>query len=119
MIKESLLVSLKLVSRYGIKKLSGVHRRTKALKKLDMSRCQLSQNGFYELIPIILKSEHVILQVSISISRDHAQLTLDAGQPDHPVGAEDIFWPAEVNREITFYTSFLCIDLICMKNQPL
>jgi len=47
---------------YGIKKLSGVHRRTKALKKLDMSRCQLSQNGFYELIPIILKSEHVILQ---------------------------------------------------------
>ena len=49
--------------RYGIKKLSGVHRRTKALKKLDMSRCQLSQNGFYELIPIILKSEHVILQV--------------------------------------------------------
>ena len=49
--------------RYGIKKLSGVHRRTKPLKKLDMSRCQLSQNGFYELIPIILKSEHVILQV--------------------------------------------------------
>ena len=53
--------------RYGIKKLSGVHRRTKALKKLDMSRCQLSQNGFYELIPIILKSEHVILQVKIII----------------------------------------------------
>ena len=32
-----------------------------------MSRCQLSQNGFYELIPIILKSEHVILQVKIII----------------------------------------------------
>ena len=27
-----------------------------------MSRCQLSQNGFYELIPIVLKTEHVILQ---------------------------------------------------------
>ena len=93
-------VSLKLVSRYGIKKLSGVHRRTKALKKLDMSRCQLSQNGFYELIPIILKSEHVILQVSIS-SLLLLWIILNskwiAGQPDHPVGAEDIFRPAEVN----------------------
>jgi hypothetical protein len=32
------------------------------LKKLDMSRCQLSEHGFFELIPIILKTEHVILQ---------------------------------------------------------
>ena len=63
MTEDNFSVSLNLVFRYGIKKLSGVHRRTKALKKLDMSRCQLSQNGFYELIPIILKSEHVILQV--------------------------------------------------------
>ena len=39
-----------------------MHRRSKKLSKLDMSRCQLSQNGFYELIPILLKTEHVILQ---------------------------------------------------------
>ena len=32
-------------ARYGIKKLAAVHRRTKRLSKLDMSRCQLSQNG--------------------------------------------------------------------------
>ena len=48
--------------RYGIRKLSSIHRRSKKLNKLDMSRCQLSQNGFYELIPIVLKTEHVILQ---------------------------------------------------------
>ena len=48
--------------RYGIKKLAGVTRRSKRLTKLDMSRCQLSQNGFFELIPILLKTEHVILQ---------------------------------------------------------
>ena len=39
-----------------------MQRRSKKLSKLDMSRCQLSQNGFYELIPILLKTEHVILQ---------------------------------------------------------
>ena len=39
-----------------------MHRRSKKLSKLDMSRCQLSQNGFYELIPILLKTEHVVLQ---------------------------------------------------------
>ena len=27
-----------------------------------MPRCQLSQNGFYELIPIVMKTEHVVLQ---------------------------------------------------------
>ena len=42
--------------------MAAVHRRSKKLRKLDMSRCQLSQNGFYELIPILLKTEHVVLQ---------------------------------------------------------
>jgi hypothetical protein len=42
--------------------LASIHRRTKNLKKLDMSRCQLSEHGFFELIPIVLKTEHVILQ---------------------------------------------------------
>ena len=90
------LFSQTFLFRYGIKKLSGVHRRTKALKKLDMSRCQLSQNGFYELIPIILKSEHVILQVKTPFYQFSGLNSTYPGQPDHPIGAEDIFRPAEV-----------------------
>ena len=42
--------------------MAAVQRRSKKLSKLDMSRCQLSQNGFFELIPVLLKTEHVILQ---------------------------------------------------------
>ena len=93
---ERKLFSQIFLFRYGIKKLSGVHRRTKALKKLDMSRCQLSQNGFYELIPIILKSEHVILQVKTPFFQFSELFLTHPGQPDHPIGAEDIFRPAEV-----------------------
>ena len=32
------------------------------MKKLDLSCCELSQRGFFEFIPILLKTEHVILQ---------------------------------------------------------
>ena len=111
--------------------MSGVHRRTKPLKKLDMSRCQLSQNGFYELIPIILKSEHVILQVKLLLSiKSYLRLfSTHPGQPDHPTRVEDIFWPAEViiilpnhhqhylfigtNLQIDTSTEVLCIEFNC------
>ena len=126
------MIKLSMIFRYGIKKLSGVHRRTKPLKKLDMSRCQLSQNGFYELIPIILKSEHVILQVNLllSINSSLGLFLTHPGQPDHPTGVEDIFRPAEViiilenhqrylligtNQQMHTSTKVLCFDLNCEK----
>ncbi|XP_023335724.1 uncharacterized protein LOC111706991 [Eurytemora carolleeae] len=59
---QELYISDNSFTWYGIRKLASVHRRTKHLAKLDMSRCQLSEHGFFELIPIILKTEHVILQ---------------------------------------------------------
>ena len=48
--------------RAEIKKFADIQRKSKNLKKLDMSRCELSQRAFFELIPVILKTEHVILQ---------------------------------------------------------
>ena len=104
--------------RYGIKKLSGVHRRTKALKKLDMSRCQLSQNGFYELIPIILKSEHVILQVEKVRDGNYLDGFLVSGQPDHTFGAEDLFWPIEV-PVVKFISAFMKEKLCLNPGQAL
>ncbi|QQP51112.1 Si:ch211214b163 [Caligus rogercresseyi] len=42
-------------------KISTTKRKTKRLKKIELGRCNINDHGFYELIPLILKTEVVIL----------------------------------------------------------
>ncbi|XP_040568207.1 uncharacterized protein [Lepeophtheirus salmonis] len=46
---------------YGVRKISTTRRKTKRLKKIELGRCNINDHAFYELIPLILRTEVVIL----------------------------------------------------------
>ena len=59
---EELNLSDNFLTWYGIRKITQPHKKTKRLKKLEMSRCHLNEHAFYELMPLIMKTETVIME---------------------------------------------------------
>ncbi len=59
---EELVLADNFLTWYGIRKMTQPVKKTKRLKRLDLSRCCLNEHAFYELIPLILKTEHVIME---------------------------------------------------------
>ena len=59
---EELNLSDNFLTWYGIRKITQPQKKTKRLKKLEMSRCHLNEHAFYELMPLIIKTETVIME---------------------------------------------------------
>ncbi len=59
---EELFLADNFFTWYGIRKMTQPQKKTRKLKKLDVSRCRLNEHSFHELIPLILRTEHVILE---------------------------------------------------------
>ncbi len=59
---EELVLADNFLTWYGIRKITQPQKKTKRLKRMDLSRCSLNEHAFYELIPLILKTEQVILE---------------------------------------------------------
>ncbi|TRY77862.1 hypothetical protein TCAL_08134 [Tigriopus californicus] len=59
---EELVLSENFITWYGIRKITQPHKKTKRLRKLDMSRCHLNEHAFYEMIPLTIKTEEVTLE---------------------------------------------------------
>ena len=36
--------------------------RLRKLRRLEMSRCHLNEHAFYELMPVVMRTEHVVLE---------------------------------------------------------
>ena len=56
---EELVLAENFLTWYGIRKVTQPHKKTRRLKRLDLSRCCLNEHAFYELIPLVLKTEQV------------------------------------------------------------
>lgn len=59
---EELCLSDNFFTWYGIRKMTQPHKKTKRLKRLEMARCHLNEHAFYELIPLITRTEFVSLE---------------------------------------------------------
>lgn len=59
---EELVLSENFITWYGIRKITQPHKKTKRLRRLDMSRCHLNEHAFYEMIPLTIKTEEVTLE---------------------------------------------------------
>lgn len=59
---EELCLADNFFTWYGIRKIVQPHKRWRRLRRLDMSRCHLNEHAFYELIPLILRTEQVLLE---------------------------------------------------------
>jgi len=58
---EELILADNFLTWYGVRKMTQPQRKTKRLRRLDVSRCRLNEHAFYELIPLLLRTGEVIL----------------------------------------------------------
>ena len=58
---EELYLNDNFLTWYGLRKITQTRKKTRRLKKIEMSRCNINDHAFYELMPLILKTETVIL----------------------------------------------------------
>jgi len=108
---EELTLSDNFLTWYGVRKMTQPQRKTRKLKRLDVSRCRMNEHAFYELIPLVLRTGEPF--PLISDAGETSKMPSEDEQSNVSVAKLPFFLPFCPFPQVSFYFPFPFFPFPC------